>query len=113
MISVFQSIATGFSPSALGHLVPFHELCTPVAVLKGYMEGLLDGVFQPDPETLAAAVRAFHPVTFTVSRGGPEHGTRQACRNGLATVSQKSRKRSRNGLAKVSQTVSQNRRVRL
>jgi histidine kinase len=34
-----------------------HELRTPVATLKGYMEGLLDGVFQPDPETLAAAVR--------------------------------------------------------
>ncbi|HEX9642856.1 MAG TPA: ATP-binding protein [Acidimicrobiia bacterium] len=34
-----------------------HELRTPVATLKGYMEGLLDGVFEPDPETLGAAVR--------------------------------------------------------
>ncbi len=34
-----------------------HELRTPVTTLKGYMEGLLDGVFEPDPETLGAAVR--------------------------------------------------------
>lgn len=32
-----------------------HELRTPLATLKGYMEGLLDGVFQPDEETLSAA----------------------------------------------------------
>lgn len=32
-----------------------HELRTPLATLKGYMEGLLDGVFQPDEETLTAA----------------------------------------------------------
>lgn len=34
-----------------------HELRTPVATLRGYLEGLLDGVFDPDPETLAAAIR--------------------------------------------------------
>lgn len=34
-----------------------HELRTPVATIKGYMEGLLDGVFEPDEETLTAAVR--------------------------------------------------------
>jgi histidine kinase len=34
-----------------------HELRTPVATLAGYLEGLLDGVFEPDPETLAAAIR--------------------------------------------------------
>lgn len=32
-----------------------HELRTPLATLKGYLEGLLDGVFQPDEETITAA----------------------------------------------------------
>jgi len=34
-----------------------HELRTPLATLKGYMEGLLDGVFEPNEETFAAAAR--------------------------------------------------------
>ena len=33
-----------------------HELRTPVATLRGYLEGLLDEVFEPDAETLAAAI---------------------------------------------------------
>jgi histidine kinase len=31
-----------------------HELRTPITSLDGFLEGLEDGVFEPDPETLAA-----------------------------------------------------------
>ena len=30
-----------------------HELRTPIATLQGYLEGLLDGVVEPDPPTWA------------------------------------------------------------
>jgi signal transduction histidine kinase len=32
-----------------------HEMRTPLTALEGYMEGLIDGVFAPDPEILGAA----------------------------------------------------------
>ncbi len=31
-----------------------HEMRTPLTALEGYMEGLIDGVFAPEPETLGA-----------------------------------------------------------
>jgi histidine kinase len=31
-----------------------HEMRTPLTALDGYVEGLIDGVFEPDPELLAA-----------------------------------------------------------
>jgi signal transduction histidine kinase len=34
-----------------------HELRTPVATLKGYLEGILDGVFSTDEDTLVASMR--------------------------------------------------------
>jgi signal transduction histidine kinase len=34
-----------------------HELRTPVATLKGYLEGILDGVFSADEDTLTASMR--------------------------------------------------------
>lgn len=33
-----------------------HELRTPLATIKGYLEGVLDGVFEPNEEILAAAI---------------------------------------------------------
>lgn len=51
-----------------------HELRTPLATLKGYIEGLLDGVFQPDEETLSAAAA--------------EAGRLERLTSDLATVSQ-------------------------
>ena len=33
-----------------------HELRTPVTTVKGYLEGILDGVFTPDEETLTSAI---------------------------------------------------------
>lgn len=33
-----------------------HELRTPLATMKGYLEGILDGVFEPDDEILSAAI---------------------------------------------------------
>jgi signal transduction histidine kinase len=32
-----------------------HEMRTPLTALEGYMEGLIDGVFAPEPEVLGAA----------------------------------------------------------
>jgi signal transduction histidine kinase len=34
-----------------------HELRTPLTTIQGYMEGLLDGVFEPDEEIFAATAR--------------------------------------------------------
>ncbi|MDH3189326.1 MAG: HAMP domain-containing protein, partial [Acidimicrobiia bacterium] len=37
-----------------------HELRTPLTTLEGYLEGLLDGVFEPNEEVYAAAGRELH-----------------------------------------------------
>jgi histidine kinase len=37
-----------------------HELRTPLTTLEGYLEGLLDGVFEPNEEIYAAAGRELH-----------------------------------------------------
>lgn len=34
-----------------------HELRTPLATIEGYMEGLIDGVVKPDPQTFALLMR--------------------------------------------------------
>jgi histidine kinase len=51
-----------------------HEMRTPLTVLDGYVEGLIDGVFTADPDTLASLseeLRRLHRLTddlYTLSR---------------------------------------------
>ena len=40
-----------------------HELRTPLTNIRGYVEGISDGVMQPDPETLAAIRGEIHLLT--------------------------------------------------
>lgn len=39
-----------------------HELRTPVSTVKGYLEGILDGIFAPDEETLTSAISETHRI---------------------------------------------------
>ena len=47
-----------------------HEMRTPLTALEGYMEGLIDGVFAPEPEILGAAsdeLRRLHRLADDLS----------------------------------------------
>jgi signal transduction histidine kinase len=47
-----------------------HEMRTPLAALDGYVEGLIDGVFTPTPETLASLseeIRRLHRLSDDLS----------------------------------------------
>jgi histidine kinase len=37
-----------------------HELRTPLTTMEGYLEGMLDGVFEPNEQTLGASTRELH-----------------------------------------------------
>ncbi len=60
-----------------------HELRTPVSTLQGYMEGLLDGVFAPDEETLTAAIRE----TNRIARLAADLGTLSRTEEGQVDLS--------------------------
>lgn len=39
-----------------------HELRTPLTTVEGYLEGMLDGVFEPSEETLGASIRELRRI---------------------------------------------------
>ena len=39
-----------------------HELRTPLTTVEGYLEGMLDGVFEPSDETLGASIRELRRI---------------------------------------------------
>jgi signal transduction histidine kinase len=44
-----------------------HELRTPLHIIQGNLEGILDGVYQPDPKTLQATLDETHLLARLVS----------------------------------------------
>ncbi len=43
-----------------------HELNTPLHIIQGYLEGILDGVYQPDEETINTLLEETHLLTRLV-----------------------------------------------
>lgn len=73
-----------------------HELRTPLHVIQGNLEGMLDGVYEPNPETLSATLDETHLLarlvtdlqTLSLAEAGqlPLHPTRFLCSDLLADV---------------------------